>query len=728
MSVERDLTPSVPIVGGRIGPVTLPTIPTDYARLELLYEIQTVLARSIGIEQACDAFLPVLTRALSVRTTVLLDTTQGLYRAFTWAAPGLDPAEIQEALDHARKTLAYFAPATCAPTQVVSRSDELPGGTREQRVADRCFVTLPLSLIDGHVFGAFQLEGATKFDERDLLFISAVASQLAVALDRHHVRLQLELARSEVERANRRLRDLQTISKAALEGATLDESVPAVLHAIGAMFQADAVEVLLASADGKTLRRQASAGLEGTDDATVAVAARSIVATGNALVFDDLDELVGGGPAVRPNGIRSLLGAPLRARNQVTGVVCVGSRDLRGFSYDELQFLELVADRIGTVIDNAVLYEQALSAIRSRDAVMGLVSHDLRNPLNSIQLCVELFAIDDPLLVKPVSIIKRSVDLMLRLISDLRDVTSIEAGHLSIKTRPEAAGSLVRDAVEGVQNAIAGKALRLAARLPAEELVLACDRVRVIQVLTNLLSNAIKFTPHGGAITIAIAEVAPGFACFSVEDHGCGIPDGDLASVFGRYWQAEGTAHLGTGLGLAIAKGIVEAHGGAISVVSRVGHGTTFSFTLPLARAPAGRLTHPGRDRTSAHDAVADRTGPRVLVVDDEPNALSALALLLGEEGFVVETAADGLQALPKVRAFAPDILIVDVEMPGLNGLDLVRKVREDVAGLPVILMTGHGDDVVATAQVELRAGYIRKPLDIDELVSTIHRELDKER
>ena len=702
-------------------------IPTDYARLERLYEIQTVLARSIGIEQACDAFLPILSRALSVRTAVLLDLTYDLYRASTWAAAGIGPKELQEAHDQARKVLACLAPAAIAPTHVVSRSDVLAGGVTEQRVVDRCFVTLPLSLVDGHVFGVFQLEGATAFDLHDLLFIGAVANQLAVALDRHHVRLQLEIARSEVEQANLRLRDLQTISKAALEGATLDESLPVVLHAIGAMFEADAAQVLLATADGNTLRRQASVGLEGGDDANAAVAAGRIAATGTAMVFDDLDELVGAGGTQRTNRIRSLLGAPLRARNQVTGVVYVASRDLRGFSHDELQFLEIVADRIGTIIDNAALYEQALRAIRSRDSVMGFVSHDLRNPLNSIQLCMELFATDDPLLTKPVSIIKRSVDLMLRLISDLRDVGSIEAGHLSIKTRSEDPGALVREAIEGVQAAAAGKSLRLETRLPAQDLVLPCDRVRVIQVFTNLLSNAIKFTPQGGSITISIAEVERGYARFSIEDTGCGVPESDLPHIFDRYWQAQGTAHLGTGLGLAIAKGIVEAHDGTMSVESRVGHGTTFSFTLPLARKPAELPIHPGgRDKPA--DAVADRPGPRVLVVDDDPNSLSALAQLLAEEGFVVETAADGLQALPKVRLFAPDIMIVDVEMAGLNGIDLLRKVREDDAELPVILMSGHDHYVVATAQVDLRASYIGKPLEIDELVSAIHRELDKER
>ena len=241
------------------------------------------------------------------------------------------------------------------------------------------------------------------------------------------------------------------------------------------------------------------------------------------------------------------------------------------------------------------------------------------------------------------------------------------------------------------------------------------------------MSNAIKFTPEGGAITITIAEPEPGLARFRVEDTGSGIEEGDLDHVFDRYWQARGTAHLGTGLGLAITKGIVEAHGGTISVESRLGHGTTFSFTLPIALVPAVVPSTNAHDKIASQRAAAQGTGYRVLVVDDEPNALSALASLLEDDGFVVETAADGLRALPKVRDFVPDIMLVDIEMPGLKGDDLVRKVRADVAELPVILMTGHGEHVVATAQLELRTSYIAKPIDIDDLISAIHRELHKE-
>lgn len=719
----------IAFTAGRSKPATLN--PSGYDRLHQLYEIQTVLARSLGIEQACDAFLPILTRALSVRTVVLLDVAGELHRAFSWAAAGIERAELQQADAHARRALAHLAPVAIATADAFSRSDVLPGGVAEQRSADRCFVTIPLSL--GEVFGVLQLEGADAFEARDQLFIDAVANQLAVALDREHGRKQLETIRFEVELANRRLRDLHTISKAALAGATLDESLPVALNAIRAMFATDTATVRLVSSDGKTLRRRASIGCDGASDDDVIVGTGTvgtIAATGTAMFFDDVGEFEADGRASPSGGIRSLLGAPMRVRDRWTGVVSVATSERREFSCDELQLLELVADRIGTIIDNATLYEQSLNAIRSRDAVMGIVSHDLRGPLGAIQMSMELLAHDDPRVAKAVSTVKRSVALMIRLIGDLTDVGSLEAGHLSIKLSSEDARALLREVVEGARPAASKKSIRLETQLPGLEVVLACDRNRVIQVLTNLLSNAIKFTPSGGSITLRLVQVDTSHARWSIADTGCGIAAADLSHVFERYWQAPATAHHGTGLGLAIAKGIVEAHGGIMSVESRIGRGTTFSFTLPLAREPPLLDVHGGTASTQSPQVGggAEQAGPRVLVVDDEPNALAALGAILVEEGFRVETAADGFEALAKVRGFEPDILVVDVEMPGLNGVDLVRRIRQELSNVPAILMTGHSEHGVSTARTELGASYIGKPLAIGELVLAIHRELEKER
>lgn len=569
-------------------------VPADYGGLQRLCEIQTVLAGPGSIEQGCSAVASIMARGLRIRTVMLVDATQDRDRTLSWAAPGIGADEVEQAREHARTLLAYLAPAAPESASVVSSTTLLRGGVVEADVGARCFITLPLVLAERGAFGVFQVEGVAAFDERDLLFISAVANHVALALDRHHAVLHLQATRSQLDHANHRLRDLQALSKVALGGATLDESLTAVLTVICGMFAANVAAVLLTSTDGKTLERRASIGLADVGDASVPVgsgAAGRIAAARSAMFFDALEEVEGEGEgedsALRASRVRSLIGAPMLARDRVIGVVYVASRDRRGFTYDELQMLERAADRLGTILDNAALHERALGAIESRDAMMGVVSHDLRSPVNSILLGAELIerllSEADPRVTRGVSSIKRSAHRMVRMITDLQDVGSIEAGRLSIETRTEDARSLIAEAVEGAQSAAAAHSLRLERRAIERELAVTCDRGRVMQLVANLLTNAIKFTPDGGVITIAVTQIGEGYARFSVEDTGCGIPADDLPHVFDRYWQARNTARLGTGLGLAIAKGIAQAHGGTLCVESRVGQGTTFSFTLPLA-------------------------------------------------------------------------------------------------------------------------------------------------
>jgi signal transduction histidine kinase len=556
----------------RAGLVTPPPVPSDYFRLEQLYEIQTILAQPIELEIACEAILPLVARSLRVRSVVLLDTIPK--RALAWAAPELAEGDVRHAQELACRSLAYLSGDLDRDDLGWVRTAAarvLHGGTTGFVASPRHFVTLPLARLHGHVFGVFQLEGAATFDENDLLFINAIANQLAITLDRQHIQLELQITRSEVELANRRLGELQAISAAGLGGATLDDSLAAVLPVICEMFATDVAVIWQVTRDGKLLRHQASTGLpEPSRPAALATATR-IAGYGGAMV-------VGGGEGLCP-----MLGAPMRARHRLTGVLCVGQPDSDEVTHDDLQFFEHVAERVGAVIDSVVLYEHALAAVRSRDEVMSIVSHDLKNPLSAIEMCTELIASDMPGHRKEIGIIQRSLDVMMRLISDLRDVGSIEAGHLSLRTDVEDAGALVRDTVDSVRDAAVKAAIGFDVHLPDEPVIVECDRVRVQQVLTNLISNALKFTPRLGTITIAVEAAAPGFAQLSVVDTGGGIDPQDLPRVFDRYWQARDSAHLGTGLGLAIAKGIVEAHGGTISVDSRLGYGTTFSFTLPLA-------------------------------------------------------------------------------------------------------------------------------------------------
>jgi signal transduction histidine kinase len=218
--------------------------------------------------------------------------------------------------------------------------------------------------------------------------------------------------------------------------------------------------------------------------------------------------------------------------------------------------------------------------------VLAIVSHDLRTPLSTIALGTTL--LEDASQRKEdrthvIEIIKRAADRMERLIRDLQEVGRLDAGRtLRVEARSVELAALLREACEALHVQARAKQHDVSCDLPTTPIAVYADPDRICQVLGNLIGNAIKFTPRGGRITLA-ARREGREARVSVTDQGPGIPEADLERVFEPYWQAKSTARLGAGIGLKIAKGLVEVHGGRIWVESKVGVGTTFSFTLPIA-------------------------------------------------------------------------------------------------------------------------------------------------
>ncbi len=250
--------------------------------------------------------------------------------------------------------------------------------------------------------------------------------------------------------------------------------------------------------------------------------------------------------------------------------------------------------------------EQARRATSVRENLLAVVSHDLRNPLSVILMATASMARpfggdDRRKSHKQIGSIKRAAERMNYLIQDLLDAASIEAGELSVERRRLAVAPLIGEAIDAMQLLAARKSLRLENELPADLAPVCADTGRVQQVFANLLANAIKFTPDGGTITVR-AETVGEFVQFSVTDTGTGIPGEDLPHLFDRFWQAPRTARQGTGLGLSIVRGIVVAQGGQIWVESRVGAGSTFFFTLPLALDDAKELAE-GESAPEANDA-----------------------------------------------------------------------------------------------------------------------------
>lgn len=288
---------------------------------------------------------------------------------------------------------------------------------------------------------------------------------------------------------------------------------------------------------------------------------------------------------LRQAGISSVLCVPLQARGEVVGVMSLlHARSGRRFGREDVALAEDVARRAALSIDNARLYDAAQRAIRARDEILAVVSHDLRNPLSVVGVTLQMLRgafSEQPRRRELVAKAERAFDRMNRLIEDLLDLARIDQGTLRLERSRAAVAPLLAELVDLQRPLAAQKSIALEAELSAASVDVDVDRERIAQVLSNLLGNALKFTPEGGRVRVTTSIVGDAVQ-IAVEDTGPGIATESLPHVFDRFWQAQGTGKQGVGLGLAIAKGIVEAHGGAMSVASEPGQGATFRFTLPI--------------------------------------------------------------------------------------------------------------------------------------------------
>lgn len=291
-------------------------------------------------------------------------------------------------------------------------------------------------------------------------------------------------------------------------------------------------------------------------------------------------------PHWRALGARSLLIVPLVAGDEAFGALTLIATDLaREFSADVRLLADKFAATAARTLENARLYGLAQRATRARDEVLGIVSHDLRNPMSAIAMCARVLQENPPNDAgernQLLATIRESTEWVNRLIQDLLDVANIERGRLSLELRSQDPAQIALQArhmfeVEATQHGIT-----LDVNVPTNLPLLTADGARIVQALGNLLRNAIKFTPNGGRIVLGVERAESGVV-FSVRDSGTGIPLANQERVFDRYWQSsDGSRARGTGLGLSITKGIVEAHGGTIWVQSTPGQGSTFSFSVP---------------------------------------------------------------------------------------------------------------------------------------------------
>jgi signal transduction histidine kinase len=446
-----------------------------------------------------------------------------------------------------------------------------------------------------------------------------------------------------------------------------------------------------------------------------------------------LDQVYASGQAYAENGARFTVqatpGGPIAERfvdfvyqpikdseDRVTGIFVVGAdvtdraRADAALLASEARFRELA--------------ERLSDANRLKDEFLATLAHELRNPLAPIRNALELMKLapaDSTVALSAREVMGRQLAQVVRLIDDLLDLSRVSRGIIELRRLRLTLAAVLQDAIETSRPLIEQSGHALTVTLPDEALEVEVDPTRIVQVFANLLNNAAKFTARGGRIEISLARVVGADAVVvSVRDNGVGIPGAMLDCVFDMFTQVD-RSHTqiggGLGIGLTLVRRLVEMHGGSVEARSGgPGTGSEFLVRLPLAPAIAPQL-NPAASEISQRQLPA--TGRRIVVADDNVDAAESLAMMLELLGHETRTAHDGEQALRLAREFRPDVMVLDIAMPGLDGHDLARSIRAESWGGEVLLIAASGWGQADDKQHSRDAGFdhhLVKPIEFETL------------
>jgi signal transduction histidine kinase/ActR/RegA family two-component response regulator len=445
---------------------------------------------------------------------------------------------------------------------------------------------------------------------------------------------------------------------------------------------------------------------------TVAATREPITATH---IQDSSDPLV---QYIKRFGLRAYACNPLIAGDRLLGTLSFASRSRDWFDPDELEFLRTICRYVTSAYDRIRLIRELREADRKKDDFIALLAHELRNPLAPIRNGLQVVRLSNDFTVRrdAQAMMDRQLAHMVRLIDDLLDVSRINRNKMELRRTRLSLSEVVASAVETARPVIDAEGHELTVSLPGGAIYLHADLTRLAQVFSNLLTNSAKYTPKGGRIWLAAERSAVGVTV-TVHDNGIGIPAGALPTIFDMFSQVDRPVERsagGLGIGLALVKGLVEMHGGSVSVASEgEGKGSTFTVALPVLEClpdPVGVM----QERETV-----GRRRQRVLVVDDNRDGADSLAMMLGLLGHEVETAYDGLEAVTVAERFQPGIILMDVGMPRLNGLDATRQIRAQSwgTGIKIIALTGWGQEGDRDRSRAAGCnGHLVKPIDAADL------------
>ena len=443
-------------------------------------------------------------------------------------------------------------------------------------------------------------------------------------------------------------------------------------------------------------------------------------------------------------GTRSTAILPILSGDRAVGALIISSKRPNAFTAEDFAALRVMSGIVSAGVTNSAAFEAnqrllaelrasrdaAEAANRAKSSFLATMSHELRTPLNSVIGFANIllrnkeqrFGAKD---LQFLARIKENGTQLLHLINDVLDVSKIEAGRMEVRPVPTELGPLIQETIDHLEPQARERGVALETSIPATLLPAEIDPTRFRQVLINLIGNALKFTEHGSVRVAVLADRDGRPQRVDVVDTGIGIPPDRLAAIFEAFTQAESTTERrfgGTGLGLTISRALLKLMGGDLTVSSTVGVGSTFSITLPVPVRPAENGTAaPTSDATTLpHPAPGSK--PLVLVIDDEADSRALLRTYLEEDGYRTAEASDGAEGLSLARELRPSLITLDIRMPKVDGLDVLRQLRADpeLAGIPVV--------VVSIEAAEHRGALIGavdalpKPVEREALLGVIER------
>lgn len=457
-----------------------------------------------------------------------------------------------------------------------------------------------------------------------------------------------------------------------------------------------------------------------------------IVAIGDAAKDERTGEIFAAYP---DSGLRSLVIAPLLRDGEWVSALIVAGSSAHEWTEREITLINVVAERTWLAVErlrlDKVLRESDAAlrdADRRKDEFLATLAHELRNPLSLIRNVITLQKTpgtpeSDPRWGQ--DIVERQVNYLTRLTDDLFDVSRITRDKLELQKEPVCLSDVIRGAVESCRPLIDQRRHELTVTMSQDSIYVEADRVRLTQVFMNLLNNAAKYTPNPGHIWLNI-EQAGDTVIVRVKDTGLGIERQNLPHLFELFYQVDRSftrTEGGLGLGLTLVQRLVEMHGGTVEVRSDgLNRGSEFIVHLPVL--PAASLNQ-GSEVSETTGAAAVKRCRRILVADDFPESAAILARLLRQDGQQVQVAHDGIEAVEIAAWFRPDVAVLDIAMPKLDGYDAARMIREQSWGKPMILIALSGWGRQLDRQRTKAAGFdahLTKPAKYENLMAILHR------